>query len=159
MAKTSRRSRASKDVDQGAGRPVGEGMALLADWNSSLAEFYFRRVQLYWLYPLDLVQLGSFDEVARSLKEFEAQLITDYEDQAEELARIVRREPRKLNIPAIRDYETSILKAQEDAAAIIDQAKVQAERIIDSARAQVEAAMPRKEQEAAAETPRKSASA
>lgn len=150
-AKRPREAAASGRAPEGA---VSDGVGLLANWHASLAEFYLRRIQRYWLYPFDLAQFVSVDQVARSLQEFEVELLADYADMAEELTRIAGKQKRGSR----RDYEAHILKAQEDAAAILDQAKAQAERILESARAQVEAAPERSEDETA-EPQRKAARA
>ena len=138
MPQTSRQSPQPDPTYTTAERPLAGGAALLANWNGSLADFYFRRVQKYWHYPAELAELRSLEEVAGSLLEFEAELLADYADQADELLRIVSGERRQAHGVPGQHYEARILKAQKDAAAIIDQAKAQAERIVDSARSQAD---------------------
>ena len=121
-----------------AERPLAGAAALLADWNASLTDFYFRRCQKYWLYPLELSDVRSLEDVAQSLVEFETELVADYADQADEFLRIAGSEHRKAPDASVRHYEGQILKAQADAAAIIEQAKAQAEHILDAARARAE---------------------
>ncbi len=118
------------------------GAAMLADWNASLGDFYLRRWQKYWQYPLALVELRSLSEMAESLANFERELVADYADQADEFQRITRGERRGTGETPVRQYEALLLKAQSDAAEIIEQAKAQAERIMASASAR--ASEPRK---------------
>lgn len=143
MAKVTTKQRQTKPREEVPAEAAGEqalsgGAALLADWNASLVDFYVRRWQKYWQYPATLAELRSLTEVADSLVEFEKQLLADYADQADEFQRIVRGEHRGTGETPVRQYEALLLKAQSDAAEIIQQAKSQAERIMASAQASVE---------------------
>jgi hypothetical protein len=110
---------------------------LLVNWNSSLAEFYARRLSSYWKYPMKLMRMRSLEEVAQSLTSFQAELLSDYAEEARELERIASGKS-KPDVAPSRDYEARLLKAQKDAAAIIEQAKAQAERIVSAAEARAE---------------------
>jgi hypothetical protein len=143
MAKSTRRRPQTEPREEVRAEDAGEhvlggGAALLADWNASLADFYMRRWQRYWQYPLALAELRSLTEVAESLVEFEKELMADYADQADEFQRIVRGEHRGTGETPVRQYEALLLKAQNDAAEIIEQAKAQAEHIMASAQSGVE---------------------
>ncbi len=143
MAKSTRRRPRTEPREEVRVEDTGEqalsgGAALLADWNASLTDFYMRRLQKYWQYPLALAELRSLSEVAESLVEFERELMADYADQADEFQRIARGEHRGTGETPVRQYEALLLKAQGDAAEIIEQAKAQAERIMASAQASVE---------------------
>jgi hypothetical protein len=155
MSKTPKPPAETSEAGPGDERSLTGGAALLANWNTSLADFYVRRLQKYWQYPLDLADMRSLEEVAQSLIEFERELLADYADQADELQRIVGGE-RKAHAAPSQPYEARILKAQKDAALIIDQAKAQAERILASARSQAAEAKPGGGEEVA-EAARKSA--
>ncbi len=139
MAKSTRKkpeADAERTADAGE-RPLSGGAVLLADWNASLADFYVRRWQKYWQFPAALAELRSLTGLAESLVEFEKELLADYADQADELQRIARGEHRGTGETPVRQYEALLLKAQSDAAEIIEQAKAQAERIMASAQAGV----------------------
>jgi hypothetical protein len=143
MAKSTRRRPQTEPREEARAEETGEhaltgGAALLADWNASLTDFYMRRWQKYWQYPLALAELRSLTEVAESLVEFEKELMADYADQADEFQRIVRGEHRGTGETPVRQYEALLLKAQSDAAEIIEQAKAQAEHIMASAQSSVE---------------------
>jgi len=63
--------------------------------------------------------------------EFLKQLMDENRIGAQRLSNIANADEAVLKLDT--DYSATLLKAQEDAAAIIDQAKVQAKRILDSA--------------------------
>ena len=107
---------------------------LLVNWNYGMTEFYARRLRKYWKYSVELMGMRSFDEVAQSLASFEAELLSDYAEQASEFERIASGKSRPDVAPS-QDYEARLLKAQKDAAAIIEQAKAQAARIVSAAEA------------------------
>ena len=159
MSKTPKKPPEPHDdsVDRGAERALMTGAALLADWNYSLAGFTLQRMQKYWQLPFDLARLSSLDQIAQVQQAFEAQLMADYADQAEKLWQIARGEPRKSPGAPSQDYESGILRAQKDAALIIEQAKAQAQRIIEAARSHAEQPILEAEPEVAAEVRRKSA--
>ncbi|MEX0853742.1 MAG: hypothetical protein WD036_10750 [Bauldia sp.] len=146
MSKTQKKP-AERDQPEKVGeRSLTGGAALLAGWNQSLAEFYLRRFQKYWQYPLQLAEMRSLEDVAQSLVAFEAQLLADYADQAEALQRLARSESGRAT-GRTGHYESRLLKAQHDAALIIEQAKAQAERIIASARSRADGATDRDAEE------------
>lgn len=138
MSKTAKEPAETDHLDKAAERGLVGGAELLANWNYSLADFYARRLQKYWQYPFGLAEMHSLEEVAYSLIEFETELLADYADQADELKRIANGKRRKACGAPGQQYEASLLKAQEDAALIIEQAKAQAERIISSAQLRAE---------------------
>jgi len=117
---------------------VYECAEFLADWNQSLLTFYLGRIQQYMKIPFDIHGHTSADEYVHSHEQFLGRMIEDYVDQSEKLLKIVRNDNQETDDASRSGYEASILKAQDDAAKIIDQAKVQAERIIAAAGDQVE---------------------
>jgi hypothetical protein len=114
--------------DSGA---VSDAFTLLARWNYSLTAFYVRRWQRQMELPLRLAGISSPGALMEARRAFEEDLVADYFDQAEALhhtcapAAVFEAEP---------DYRTELLKAQDHARELIEQAKAQAERIIQSAR-------------------------
>ncbi len=132
---------------------VGASMAFLNEWNAEITQFYLKRCQEYWSLPGRLQSCELMDDLRAVQQDFQHALVEDYRDEAARLARVVRATSKRLNPEPETDYETALLKAQRDAAAIIEQAKDQAERILASARKQAEGPA-----ETAKETPaRKSA--
>ena len=133
MSKTAKETTATDHLEEVAEVAL-TGAELLASWNYCLANFYARRLQKYWKYPFELAGMRSLEEVARSLIRFETELLSDYADQANELQRIALGKRRRARSAPGQQYEAGLLKAQKDAALIIEQAKAQAERIVSSAK-------------------------
>ena len=111
-------------------------MGFLFGWNMELAQFYFRRYQQYWTLPLNFRTCQSPEELRAVQAEFLQNLMADYRENAIRLSQIA-------NGPTSaghRDttYEARLLKAQEDAEAIIAQAKLQATRILESVQKQID---------------------
>ena len=138
MSNTAKKLPETDDTNQAVETFLTGGARVIVNWNYSLAGFYGRCLQKYWLYPFELAKVRSLEAVARSLVEFETELLADYADQADEFQRIVGEKGREA--PGLRGqvYEEHLLKAQKDAALIIEQAKLQAERIVNSARSRAE---------------------
>ena len=118
----------------GTPQSVSDGFALLARWNYSLAAFYVRRFQRQMELPIKLATATSPSQLVELRDAFQAELVADYSDQAHALHRTCS--DGRLNETA--DYGGALLKAQEHASSLIEQAKVQAERIIASARARAD---------------------
>ena len=138
MPKTAKESTETHRPDKTAESALSGGAELVAKWTYSLADFCTRRLQKHWQYPFELAEMRSLEEVAKSLTEFETELLADYADAADELQRIASgNRPKTLSAPG-QNYEASLLKAQRDAALIIEQAKAQAERILNSAQSRAE---------------------
>jgi hypothetical protein len=115
---------------------VPDAMSLLARWNVSLASFYVRRWQRQMELPVRLARSASPRDLMEAGRAFEQDLVADYRDQVEALQRScdadeVRRGPHG-------PYEAELLKAQEHARQLLDQAKAQADRILASARARAD---------------------
>ena len=117
---------------------VTECMDMLSNWNLSLYGFYFERLQEWWKIPFEIPALRSADNYVELHERFLDKMVGDYAEQAENLSDIVRSEFQLSRDPAESDYETGLLKAQQDAAQIIDQAKAQAEHIIAEAQARAD---------------------
>jgi len=117
---------------------VTECMDMLSNWNLSLYGFYFERLQEWWRIPFEVPALRSADDYVELHERFLDKMVGDYAEQAENLSDIVRSEFQLSHDPVESDYETGLLKAQQDAAQIIDQAKAQAEHIIAEAEARAD---------------------
>lgn len=112
-----------------------ECMDMLSNWNLSLYGFYFERLQQWWQIPFEVPALRSADDYVELHERFLDKMVGDYAEQAENLSEIVRSEFQLSRDPVESDYEARLLKAQKDAAQIIDQAKAQAEHIMAEAEA------------------------
>jgi len=110
---------------------VPAAMALLFGWNMELSRFYLRRYQQYCALPTSFLSCLSLEDLRTRQAEFLKQLMDEYRIGSRRLSNIANADEADGNLNA--DYAATLLKAQEDAAAIIDQAKVQAKRILDSA--------------------------
>lgn len=111
-------------------------MAFLFGWNMELAQFYFRRYQQYWTSPVNFLACRSAEELQAVQAEFLQQLMADYRENTARLSLIASGPTSAADLDIA--YETRLLKAQEDAATIIEQAKVQATRILESVQKQVD---------------------
>ena len=110
--------------------------AFLFGWNMELAQFYFRRYQQYWTSPARFLACQSVEELRAAQAEFLQQLIADYRENAVRLSQIANGSASTADLDTA--YEARLLKAQEDAAAIIEQAQAQARRILESVQKQVD---------------------
>jgi len=134
MSDGQRQSSGAPDTDDGM-RAITGAVGVVANWNYSMAAFLVRRMQRYWQLPMQMAEAVAPQQLTEVRLDFEEQLLADYAAEAERLWRIVHADDRKL---PPEDYEASILRAQEHAAMIIEQAKAQAQRIVESARAQAD---------------------
>jgi F0F1-type ATP synthase membrane subunit b/b' len=85
--------------------------------------------------PLRLVRVASPAELVEARRAFEEDLRSDYSDQAEALHQTCF---DTASLPPAARYGGELLKAQEHARQLLDQAKAQADRIIASARARAD---------------------
>lgn len=104
-------------------------LQLLARWNMEIMFLYGKRMQEYFVLPARVMQCTSPDELAKAQDQFSETLLTDYRVAAEKLARAIGANEASGH----QEYAARLLKAQEDARDIIDQAKAQAQRIIEDA--------------------------
>ncbi len=110
--------------------------AFLFGWNMELAQFYFRRYQQYWTSPVRFLACQSVEELRAAQAEFLQQLMADYRENAVRLSQIANGSNSTTHLDTA--YEARLLKAQQDAAAIIEQAQAQARRILESVQRQVD---------------------
>jgi len=111
--------------------PDAPWLQLLARWNMEIMFLYGKRMQEYVVLPLRVMQCTSPDDLAKAQNLFSETLLTDYRAAAEKLARAVGVDTGKTG--GHEEYAARLLKAQEDARDILDQAKAQAQRIIEDA--------------------------
>ena len=118
-----------------SGKPdVPSATAFLFGWNMEMAQFYFRRYQQYCTAPINLLACRSVEDLRVQHAEFLQQMMADYRENALRLSMIAGGGASAINLDS--DYASHLLKAQDDAAAIIEQAKVKANRILESAEKQ-----------------------
>ena len=103
-------------------------LQLLARWNMEIMFLYGKRMQEYSVLPLRVMQCTSPDDLAKAQGQFSETLLTDYRAAADKLARAIGATGK-----GHEEYAARLLKAQEDARDIIDQAKAQAKRIVEDA--------------------------
>jgi len=111
--------------------PAVSWVQMLARWNMEIASLYGKRMQEYCLLPVNLMRCASPDDLARAQEEFSQTLLSDYRDAAEKLARAIGAGAAEGG----SGYAAALLRAQEDARDILDQAKAQAQRIVEEAEA------------------------
>ena len=116
-----------------AGPDVAPSIAFLYEWNAEITRFYLSRFQKYGLLPWRLQSCRTPDDFSALQTEFQCELAVDYEWGAARLSQIVGASEHSAGATQDADYAAGLLKAQEDAAAIIEQAKAQAESIVAEA--------------------------
>jgi len=112
---------------------IGSVIEFLCDWNAEITRFYMHRYHQYWLLPWRLQTLESPNDLHVLQADFQRKLVSDYRQLSFSLTRIVDAVVKESAMAPDQSYATSLLNAQRDAAAIIEQAKSQAERILASA--------------------------
>lgn len=134
-----------------------ECIEFLGNWNQSLFGFYLGRLQEIWKVPFELHAFSSPEQYIQLHERFLKKMVADYAGQAEKLMEIAHKELQVSQDPAQSEYAAHLLKAQEDAAKIIDQAKAQAEHIVAAAEDRAGEAATKPEQQH--KTPRRRKSA
>jgi hypothetical protein len=113
-------------------------LGMLNQWNTDIASFYGRRMQAYAMLPVNLMLCVSPGDVADAQEDFSRTLMADYRAAAEKLAQAAGLEAGKTQGgDATQAYAAALLKAQDDARAILEQARAQAQRIIADAEARI----------------------
>ena len=105
----------------------------LQRWNMELTTFYAQRYLQYAALPMRLFSCRSVAEFEALQKDFLEQLAVDYRREAAKLSWISGAAAEDLDASAVAEYAARLQKAQQDAAAILEQAKAQADRILMSA--------------------------
>ena len=118
-----------------------QSLHLLGRWNVEIAALYGKRIQECCMFPFNLLLCTSPDDVTDAQEKFSRILMANYKSAAQKLARTVAGDVRD-DHGASEVYAATLLKAQEDARNILDQAKAQAQRILDTAAASAETQTP-----------------
>ena len=114
-------------------------LSIAARWQEELMRFSLLRMNRYCDFSQRLRQCRSLGDVLAIQSDFVQQMMADYGAESQVLAKdlvqpMAESARAQAGVPA-PSYEKSILKAQHDAARIIEMAKEQAERIVAEARA------------------------
>lgn len=112
-------------------------VSLLARWNVEILSLYGKRMQEYCMMPLNLSLCTSADDFKDFQDKFCATLQADYGATAEKLTQAVADSDNDTD--SGESYASVLLAAQEDARAIIEQARAQASRIIEDAELRTQA--------------------
>lgn len=105
---------------------AGPSIGFLFEWNAEVTRFYLSRFQKCAALPWRLTACQSPEETQEVQAQFMSDLAEDYRQEASRLTDLVGGVGEDV-------YTARLLKAQEDAGAIIAQAKVQADEIMKSA--------------------------
>jgi hypothetical protein len=106
----------------------------LSQWNFEIASLYGKRIQELCAFPFSLMLCTSFDDVTDAQQKYSEILLADYRATAEKMAHTftgAKSDVRGNTAGAV--YAETLLRAQDDARNIIDQALVHAQRIIADA--------------------------
>ena len=125
---------AQPPVTAGTGADAVPSIAFLFDWNAEITKFYLSRFQNYGLVPWRLQSCTTPEDFSELQADFQRQLAEDYEGVAGRLSQIAGASEHSAGTRQDSDYAAGLLKAQEDAKAIIEQAKAQAASIVAEAR-------------------------
>ena len=109
-------------------------------WNIEIASLCGKRMQYWSTFPMRLIQCSSSDDLNNVQDEFSQTLLTDYRAAAEKLVLAISSNANSGQIERNQEYATTLLKAQEDAGNIINQARAQAKRIVEEAQSRVDEA-------------------
>jgi hypothetical protein len=110
---------------------------MLGEWNTEIVSLYGKRLQECGMYPFSLMMCTSPDDVTDAQEKFSGTLLADYRTAAEKLVHAFGTHAHQAGGSAASEaYAATLLKAQDDARNILDQARAHAKRIIDEARAQ-----------------------
>ena len=113
--------------------PATSWFQAMGRWNIEIAGLCGKRMQYWTTFPMRLMQCKSSDDLSNVQTEFSQTLLTDYRAAAEKLVLAINRSPDNRRIDRDQEYASTLLKAQEDARNIIDQARAQAKRIVEEA--------------------------
>ena len=115
----------------------------LFEWNAGITRFYLHRYQQYWTLPFRVQSCRSPEDIKALQADFVRELFGDYRREAARLSKLSGAAGEVSQEDRNAEYAAHLLKAQEDAAAIIDQAKAQADAILASAEARSEKPAPK----------------
>jgi hypothetical protein len=113
-----------------------EAFAMAIKWQQEVLSFFGRRIASYVELSGQMPQCRNPADWLALQTGFLQQLLADYRAEAEwvtnQFSRLERPVQKEIN-QAFNSYEETLLKAQRDAAKIIDMAKDQAQRIVENA--------------------------
>ena len=113
-------------------------LEMLSRWNMEIASLYGKRMQECCVFPFSLMLCTSPDDVTDTQEKFSETLLVDYCAAAEKLAHSIGTSVHKAGDNEANEvYASTLLKAQEDARNLLDQARAHAKRIIEDAQAQI----------------------
>ena len=118
--------------------PATPWFQAMGRWNIEIASLCSRRMQYWSTFPMRLMQCSSSDDLSKAQDEFSQILLTDYRAAAEKLVLAINSSASSGQIESNQEYATTLLKAQEDAGNIIDQARAQAKRIVEEAQSRAD---------------------
>lgn len=110
-------------------------LQMLSQWNLEIVSLYGKRMRECSMFPLSMMLCTSPDDVADAQEKFSETLLADYRAAAEKLTRAIGAGRVRGN-ESNEAYAAVLLKAQEDARNILDQARAHAKRIIEDAQGQ-----------------------
>ena len=112
-------------------------LQMLGQWNIEIVSLYGKRMRECGMFPLSLMLCTSPDDVTDAQEKFSETLLADYRAAAEKLTRAIGADASKVRGNEANEvYAAALLKGQEDARNILDQARAHAMRIIEDAKAQ-----------------------
>ncbi|MGB8316179.1 MAG: hypothetical protein WCE69_17000 [Aestuariivirga sp.] len=118
--------------------PATSTLQLLGRWNTEIVSLYGKRMQEYSFIPFNLLLCTSADDLTDVQEKFSKTLMADYRAATENLRRLFDADISKAGgSEANKAYSAALLKAQEDARNILDQARAHATRLIEHAELQV----------------------
>ena len=122
-------------------------LQMLGQWNIEIVSLYGKRMRECSMFPLSMMLCTSPDDVADAQEKFSETLLADYRAAAEKLTRAIGADASKVRgNEANEAYAAALLKGQEDARNILDQARAHAMRIIEDAQGQNAQPQNRKDQ-------------
>jgi hypothetical protein len=122
-------------------------LQMLSQWNLEIVSLYGKRMRECSMFPLSMMLCTSPDDVADAQEKFSETLLADYRAAAEKLTRAIGADASKVRgNEANEAYAAALLKGQEDARNILDQARAHAMRIIEDAQGQNAQPQNRKDQ-------------
>lgn len=113
-----------------------ESFAMAIKWQQEVMRFFGRRMASYVELSGQMPQCRNPGDWLALQTRFLQQMLADYRAEAEwattQFSRLERPVQKEID-QAFNSYEETLLKAQRDAARIIDMAKDQAQRIVENA--------------------------
>lgn len=120
-----------------AARSNGAMLDMAAKWNEELLRFYGLRMKRYLELSGQLWECKSANDIFKLQTSFLKTMVADYRSETDlmcgQLLNAQKQTVRSNGGKSVQSYEAAILRAQQDAAKILDLAKDQAARIVEEA--------------------------